>query len=215
MKKYKYIIWDWNGTLFDDVEISVDTMNKMLEKTGYKNRIDLDLYKEIFTFPVSDYYQKAGFDFSKDKFEDLAKIYVEVYTSLQFTASLNEEAVSTLEFVKKRGYKQIIVSACEKNRLLNQVEKFNVKGYFDAVLGIDDDLAVSKASIAKKWFDDNNINKDEVLFIGDTVHDYEVSQSIACDCVLVSCGHQSKSVLEKTNVPILDKLSQIPDFLAL
>lgn len=150
MKKYKYIIWDWNGTLFDDVEISVDTMNKMLEKTGYKNRIDLDLYKEIFTFPVSDYYQKAGFDFSKDKFEDLAKIYVEVYTSLQFTASLNEEAIPTLEFLKKRGYKQIIVSACEKNRLLNQVEKFNVKGYFDAVLGIDDDLAVSKASIAKK-----------------------------------------------------------------
>jgi len=30
--KYKYIIWDWNGTLFDDVKISVDTMNIMLEK---------------------------------------------------------------------------------------------------------------------------------------------------------------------------------------
>ena len=52
--KYKYVIWDWNGTLFDDVEISVYTMNKMLEKTGYKNRIDLDLYKKIFTFPVSE-----------------------------------------------------------------------------------------------------------------------------------------------------------------
>ena len=63
--KYKYVIWDWNGTLFDDVEISVYTMNKMLEKTGYKNRIDLDLYKKIFTFPVSEYYQKAGFDFFK------------------------------------------------------------------------------------------------------------------------------------------------------
>ena len=63
--KYKYIIWDWNGTLFDDVKISVDTMNIMLEKTGYKNRINSELYKNIFTFPVSDYYQKAGFDFSK------------------------------------------------------------------------------------------------------------------------------------------------------
>ena len=48
--KYKYIIWDWNGTLFDDVEISVDTMNIMLEKTGYKNRIDSELYKNIFKF---------------------------------------------------------------------------------------------------------------------------------------------------------------------
>ncbi len=213
--KYKYIIWDWNGTLFDDVEISVDTMNKMLEKTGYKNRIDLALYKDIFTFPVSDYYQKAGFDFSKDKFEDLAKIYVEVYTSLQFTAGLNDEAISTLERLKAKGYKQIIVSACEKNRLLNQVEKFKVKEYFDFVLGIDDNLAVSKSSLAKKWFDDNNIDKNKALFIGDTVHDYEVAGDIGCDCVLVSCGHQSKSVIEKTNAPILDKLSMISDFLAL
>lgn len=213
--KYKYIIWDWNGTLFDDVEISVDTMNKMLEKTGYKNRIDLALYKDIFTFPVSDYYQKAGFDFSKDKFEDLAKIYVEVYTSLQFTAGLNDEAISTLERLKEQGYKQIIVSACEKNRLLNQVEKFKVKEYFDFVLGIDDDLAVSKASLAKKWFDGNNLDKNKALFIGDTVHDYEVAGDIGCDCVLVSCGHQSKRVLEKTNAPILDKLSLIFDFLAL
>ena len=213
--KYKYIIWDWNGTLFDDVEISVDTMNKMLEKTGYKNRIDLALYKDIFTFPVSDYYQKAGFDFSKDKFEDLAKIYVEVYTSLQFTAGLNDEAISTLERLKAQGYKQIIVSACEKNRLLNQVEKFKVKEYFDFVLGIDDDLAVSKASLARKWFDGNNISKNKALFIGDTVHDYEVAGDIGCDCVLVSCGHQSKRVLEKINAPILDKLSLIFDFLAL
>ena len=71
--KYKYIIWDWNGTLFDDVKISVDTMNIMLEKTGYKNRINSELYKNIFTFPVSDYYQKAGFDLSKYRFEDMAK----------------------------------------------------------------------------------------------------------------------------------------------
>lgn len=213
--KYEYIIWDWNGTLFDDVKISVETMNKMLEKTGYKNRIDLALYKDIFTFPVSEYYQKAGFDFSKDKFEDLAKIYVEVYSSLQFTASLNEEAISTLEFLRKRGYKQIIVSACEKNRLLNQVEKFKVKDYFDAVLGIDDDLAISKSGIAEKWFLDNKIDKEKALFIGDTVHDYEVAGNIGCDCVLVSCGHQSKSVLEKTNAPVLDKLSRISDFIAL
>ena len=77
--KYKYIIWDWNGTLFDDVKISVDTMNIMLEKTGYKNRINSELYKNIFTFPVSDYYQKAGFDFSKDRFDDLAKILQHIF----------------------------------------------------------------------------------------------------------------------------------------
>lgn len=49
--KYKYIIWDWNGTLFDDVKISVDTMNIMLEKTGYKNRINANYIKIFLLFP--------------------------------------------------------------------------------------------------------------------------------------------------------------------
>ena len=91
---------------------------------------------------------------------------------MQFTAKLNDETLPILKLLKNRGCKQIIVSACEKNRLLNQVEKFKVKDYFDAVLGIDDDLAVSKSSLAKKWFDDNKIYKNEVIFIGDNVHDY-------------------------------------------
>lgn len=213
--KYKYIIWDWNGTLFDDVKISVDTMNIMLEKTGYKNRINSELYKNIFTFPVSDYYQKAGFDFSKDRFDDLAKIYVEVYTALQFTAKINSEAENVLRRIKSQNIKQIIVSACEKNRLLNQVKHFGIQNYFDDILGIDDDLAVGKAGIAKNWFDKNSISKSEVLFIGDTTHDFEVSNQIGCDCILVSCGHQSKDVLETTNAPVLDKLFQIETFLDL
>lgn len=122
--KYKYIIWDWNGTLFDDVKISVDTMNIMLEKTGYKNRINSELYKNIFTFPVSDYYQKAGFDFSKDRFDDLAKIYVEVYTALQFTAKINSEAENVLRRIKSQNIKQIIVSACEKKQTFKPSRTF-------------------------------------------------------------------------------------------
>ena len=89
-------------------------MNKMLEKAGYKNRIDLDLYKKIFTFPVSEYYQKAGFDFSRDKFEDLAEIYVEVYTSLQFTAKLNDETLPILKLLKNRGVSKSLFPPAKK-----------------------------------------------------------------------------------------------------
>ena len=76
-------------------------------------------------------------------------------------------------------------------------------------------MAVGKAGIAKNWFDKNSISKSEVLFIGDTTHDFEVSNQIGCDCILVSCGHQSKDVLETPNAPVLDKLCQIETFLDL
>lgn len=49
--KYKYIIWDWNGTLFDDVKISVDTMNIMLEKQDTKTELTANYIKIFLLFP--------------------------------------------------------------------------------------------------------------------------------------------------------------------
>ncbi|MDE5964198.1 MAG: HAD family hydrolase, partial [Eubacterium sp.] len=86
--KYDYVIWDWNGTLFNDVQISIDTMNKMLELKRYPQRLDTDLYKNIFSFPVIDYYRKAGLDFEKHSFDELAQLFIDLYSEVQDSAGL-------------------------------------------------------------------------------------------------------------------------------
>ena len=63
-EKYKHIIWDWNGTLFDDVNFSVELINGLLAKYGLET-ISREHYSEIFQFPVKNYYAAAGFDFEK------------------------------------------------------------------------------------------------------------------------------------------------------
>ena len=60
----KLIIWDWNGTLLNDVDACVDSMNNMLNKRARTN-ITQEYYKSIFTFPVQKYYEKLEFDFVK------------------------------------------------------------------------------------------------------------------------------------------------------
>lgn len=81
--KYKYVIWDWNGTLFNDVQISIDAMNHMLEAKEYPQRLDSDLYKSIFSFPVIDYYKKVGLDFDRHPFDELAQLFIDLYSELQ------------------------------------------------------------------------------------------------------------------------------------
>ena len=56
------IIWDWNGTLLNDMELCVHTINEMLQKRNL-HELSVDEYKEVFSFPVKDYYQKIGFDY--------------------------------------------------------------------------------------------------------------------------------------------------------
>ena len=49
--KYKYIIFDFNGTIIDDVDLCLDLLNQMLVLEGLKT-FDVDGYKEIFTFEL-------------------------------------------------------------------------------------------------------------------------------------------------------------------
>ena len=65
------IIWDWNGTLLDDVSICIDIMNEILGRRGL-DKLTRKKYQQIFRFPVIDYYRQLGFDFKRDSFENLS-----------------------------------------------------------------------------------------------------------------------------------------------
>lgn len=207
--KYKYVIWDWNGTLFNDVQISIDTMNRMLALKGYVQRLDKDLYKSIFSFPVIDYYKKAGLNFERHPFDGLAQLFIDLYSEVQDSAVLFNGVHSALDYFKALGVKQSVISVCEKERLYHQINLFDINDYFDDVIGTDDNYAVSKSDIAEKWFADNGIDPKQAVFIGDTVHDYEVAKAVGCDCILVADGHQSRDVLAKTGAVLISSLSEI------
>lgn len=207
--RYKYIIWDWNGTLFDDVQIGIDAMNEMLKIKGYDYCLATEKYREIFGFPVSEYYKRVGFDFDIFPFDELAQLYISIYSPLQNSAILFADAQMVLDRFDDMGAKQVVISACEKNRLYEQINQFDIMHYFSAVIGTDDNFAVSKTQLAQKWFEENDIHPDEAVFIGDTVHDFEVAQNVGCRCVLVADGHQSFDLLKDTGAVTVNKLSEI------
>ena len=69
MNKYKHIIWDWNGTLINDVWLAVEIMNSILASRNIP-LISHEKHKEMFDFPIKNYYQKLGIDFNKELFEN-------------------------------------------------------------------------------------------------------------------------------------------------
>ena len=72
--KPNLVLWDWNGTLLDDVALCVDALNRLLRIYHYPQQYSLAQYREIFGFPIEDYYIRAGFDFSKNSTKSLPMI---------------------------------------------------------------------------------------------------------------------------------------------
>ncbi len=211
MNKYKYIIFDWNGTLLDDFDANFEIENSMLQKRNLPVLESKEFYLENFSFPIEAYYELCGFDFSKESYSDVADEYFELYDEYLKNASLFTDVISTLEKLRANGKKLIIVSATEKNALLAQVEKFGIAKYFEKIIGSENCLGKSKIEAALEWFKTEKISAKEMLFAGDTTHDFETAQALGCDCVLVSRGHNSKRRLEETGCTVFDSLGKLSE----
>lgn len=209
MEKIKYVVWDWNGTLVDDVDCAVDTMNVLLSEHRLREPLSQREYKEHFCFPVRDYYQKLGFDVESPDFSKVAERFLEVYDEKHESCSLHEGVAEVMDRLAKKGIRQIILSASEKNNLLRQVAGFQLDEQVEEVLGIDDIYAASKVYLAKNWIEKNGIDPKEILFIGDTVHDCEVAVRNGANCLLIAKGHQNREILEKTGKTILSSHREI------
>ena len=99
------IIWDWNGTLLDDVEVNVRTVNEMLVKRGL-SQVDMATYKELFCFPVKTFQSLVGFDFEKETFEEIAIEYQATYKLYADEIRLNEDALFVIDLLFQKGPKQ-------------------------------------------------------------------------------------------------------------
>ena len=89
--KYECAIWDWNGTLLDDIKLSVDVFNSMLGR-WFGTSVTATEYKSKFRFPVEDFYKDYGFDFSKQDFDEVGRHFIKTYNARRFECPLHKGA---------------------------------------------------------------------------------------------------------------------------
>jgi phosphoglycolate phosphatase len=207
MNKYKHVIWDWNGTVLDDLDLCVDVANNLFSKKNIPT-LTVDKYKSIFTIPVKNYYIAAGFDFEKESFEIVGKEWMDEYEARKYECSLHNGLLESMGKIQSKGIQQSLLSAYKQDRLNDMVEKFNLSKYLTHIVGLDNIYAAGKLHLGKKLMERLGNEHGETLMIGDTVHDYEVAKEIGSDCVLIASGHQNYDILSETGAKVYDSLEE-------
>jgi len=208
IEKYKHVIWDWNGTIINDVDLCVELINWLLKEKNLKT-ITKEEYKNIFTIPVKNYYSALGFDFEMEPFEVIGKRWMDEYERRKFECKVYDGVVDVMEKINKLGIGQSILSAYSQHTLEEMVKHFSLTKYFSHIVGLDNIYAAGKLHLGKDLMKRLGNGKGETLLIGDTEHDYEVATEIGADCILSSNGHQSKEKLEVIGALVIDDLRQL------
>ena len=196
IENYDHVIWDWNGTLVDDVDLAVAAVNVLLLEHGLAT-VTATSYREIFGFPVRTYYEKLGFDFNRATFEQLCDRFAHEYNSKRSREARLFDGVNELLMRIRKTKTQSILSAAAQWHLDEVTEHFQIQHHFHHRYGIDNHYAASKVQRGRELVEKSGISPQRTILIGDTDHDFEVAQDLGIECLLIADGHQSAERLQK------------------
>ena len=205
--KMKYVIFDFNGTIVDDLDISLEAINLTINKYLDRGPLDKEEYYKCITFPVKQYYENVGFDFDVLDWHEVGQYWMDYYVSNRRRCKVHEGIVDFLIKNHKLGNKNIVLSASMKEHLTQQLKELEVYQYFDEIIGLDNIYAHSKLENGLAFIKDKN--KEDCILFGDSLHDAEVAKEMGIRCILIAKGHQNKERLLQSGCKVVDSISEV------
>ncbi len=203
--KPSIVIWDWNGTVLDDFDISLDAVNYILEKRGLPH-MDRETYYDCLDTPIIKFYQKALGKQDVD-FEGISLDFNTYYRNNLNRAKPTQGVIDIIKALDDMGVPQMIISASHISYIDSALKELSIRKYFKSVIAAEDYVAGSKVDRAEAFMKDSDIPKEQRLVIGDTRHDHEMAKRIGAQCILLTSGHEGRKKLSTTDAIVLDALT--------
>ncbi len=205
--RYHHIFWDFNGTLLDDVGAALGCVNDLLDRKG-RPHITLEDYYTYVETPIIGFY-KHILPPEELNFEEISRDYHIDYAKRADETCPAAGAYELVHSLKEKGVKQYIITANIQAEAEELLKKHCLIDCIDVLLGAQNTLAESKTERALKFFEELSIDRNDALFVGDTLHDLETANALGIDCVLVSYGHQGRRLLEENNAFVVDSIQEL------
>ena len=203
LRDKSHVIWDWNGTLLNDVPHAVATMNGMLAPRGLP-LLDVPRYRGAFGFPIRNYYEVLGFDLQSEPLADLCDSFVDAFMAKIFDCALVPGSRELLQGLKSAGRTQSVLSATDQSNLQRMIAGFELTPYFDFVFGVEGTQGAGKVRRGHELMHASGIAPGHTVLIGDTDHDLEVGHALGISVILVTHGHQSAERLRRVHDNVVD-----------
>lgn len=204
-----HIVWDWNGTLFDDLDVVVRSVNHGLAGFG-AIPIDLDGYRSHYTRPVKVFYDRLiGREITPEEWITVDRVFHDAYRSALNEARLTADASEALATVASGGHTQSLLSMFPHQDLIPLVEHIGISGFFDRIDGlISGSPGDLKASYLEVHLRKLIVGEDprSVVVIGDTPDDAIAASHVGARPILYDGGSHHRADLVATGAEVASTL---------
>lgn len=205
----RHIIWDWNGTLLDDLPVVVGAVDHTVRRLG-GDPVTHDDYRDHYTRPVRLLYERlTGHTLTDAEWRMIDREFHRVYHDRVHEVELAEHAVAALDSVLSVGQTQSLLSMYAHPELVDVVDRFDIGHYFIHVQGLVGLPGGRKAEHLERHLADlrtRGVEAGTTVMIGDTPDDAHAAADHGIPCVLYDGGSHHRRDLEQVGVPVVDSL---------
>jgi len=208
-KHATHIVWDWNGTLFHDIDAVIEATNASFAEIGLPP-ITLERYRELYCVPVPRFYERLMGRLPTDaEWAVMDEAFHRHYWAFAESAALAEGARELLADWQSAGLTQSLCSLAPHENLIPIVRTHGIEDRFVRVDGRTDGSHVGKAEqMARHLAALESVAPDRTVVIGDAVDDAVAAAHVGAGAVLYTGGSHSRSSLEAAGVPVVDSLAE-------
>jgi len=206
MSSATHLIWDWNGTLFDDLHIVVESVNESLAAVS-GGTIDADGYRDSYRRPVRHFYDLLlGHAVTNREWKLINARFHDAYLAALPRARPAKDAHAAARRAAALFHSQSILSMWAHDLLVPTVARHGFESSMVAVLGADAATGDRKEDLLRRHLGDLGMMHSKTVMVGDTFDDAAASESVGIGCVLYNGGSHHRVALEATGLPIADSL---------
>jgi len=207
----RHIVWDWNGTLLDDLHVVIEAVNRSMGLLGI-DPIDEDGYRDHFTRPVRSFYDSLlGRLVSDLEWDRLNQGFHDHYYTLVPAARLAPDATEALRVVEEGGWRQSLLSMSPQPYLEWMVAAIGIEDFFEVIDGLSGPTGGTKAEHLKAHLAKLAVDPSGAVVIGDTPDDASAARHVGAAVVLYDGGSHHLPALEEVGVPIAHTLLEAVD----
>jgi phosphoglycolate phosphatase len=181
------IIFDWSGTLVDDLAPVIDATNAVLRHCG-KPVMTRDDFVREFELPFTLFYARL---LPETPLESLEPIFHQAFEISTERVTPLPHAHEFLTFCRATGRRCFVLSSAHPLHLEDQSREFGFASFFEEVYaGVRD-----KTQVIHQMLENHRLDARETVFIGDMTHDVKTARHGGIRSVAVLTGYQSAGTL--------------------
>lgn len=184
---FRNLIFDWSGTLVDDMGPVIEATNIVLEKYGIAP-FDRESFRRNFRLPYREFYEEM---LPGIALEELESHFRPAFENAFSPVTVLPHAREKLEWAKARGLRMFVLTSMDANAFVRQLHEFGMEDFFEKTYA----GVLDKREIIKHILDTHGLQRDETAFVGDMTHDIETAHHGGISSIAVLTGYHHAEVL--------------------